>query len=311
VVAGDARYAVVIGGGVAVLLQAKRRFGLIMERLGEDDVRAIMRFVLISLVILPVLPNESFGPWRVLNVYEIWLLVVLIVGINLTGYIAWKFLGANAGALLSGLLGGVISSTATTVSYARRSKEDRDSAPLGAVVIMIATAVVLVRVLIEIAVVAPELLRAAALPFGIALAVAGLLSLLVWFRSRHGAEPMPEQQNPTSMKVALTFAALYVVVLLAVAWVRENMTTAGLVLVSVVSGLTDVDAITLSTASLTKDGRVSADQAWRVIMVAYLSNLLFKAVMVGAIGSRKLLLRVVALFLMLGAAGLALVLLWP
>lgn len=311
VVAGDPRYAVVLGGGVAVLLQAKRRFGLIMERLGAEDVRAIMRFVLISLVVLPVLPDQPFGPWGVLNLYEIWLLVVLIVGINLSGYIAWKFLGARAGALLAGLLGGVISSTATTVSYARRSKDDRESAPIATVVIMIATAVVLVRIVIEVAVVAPGILPLVALPFAIVFGVALIISLLAWWRGHDAAGAMPEQHNPTSMKSALTFAALYALVLLAVAWVRENMTDSGLYLVAVVSGLTDVDAITLSTARLAQLGRVTPDHAWRVIMLAYLSNLFFKAGIIAFAGSRRLLLRITLLFALLGAVGGALILFWP
>ena len=101
----DERLAVVLAGTVAVLLQAKGRFRRVMEKLGDGDVRAIMQFVLLSLVILPVLPNRDYGPWGVLNPFEIWLLVVLIVGINLGGYIAWKFVRADTGVLLTGALG--------------------------------------------------------------------------------------------------------------------------------------------------------------------------------------------------------------
>ena len=92
----------VLGGTIAVLLQAKAPFRSVLERLGEDDIRAIIKFALLSLVILPVLPNQAFGPWGVFNLFEIWLLVVLIVGINLAGYIAYRFIGARSGALLGG-----------------------------------------------------------------------------------------------------------------------------------------------------------------------------------------------------------------
>lgn len=311
VVVGDQRLAVAVGGGIAVLLQAKDRFRRIMERLGDEDVRAIMRFALLSLVILPILPDRAFGPWRVLNLFEMWLLVVLIVGINLGGYIIYKFFGSRAGTFLGGILGGLISSTATTVSYGRRTREHESAVGPAAVVIMIATAIVLIRVLIEIGVVAPALLRQAALPLVILFAVSVVLALAVWWRSRNGEGEMPQHENPTSLKSALTFAVLYVVVLLAVAWVREWAGPRGLYLVAFVAGLTDVDAITLSTARMTNIGRLAPEQAWRVITVAYLSNLVFKAAIVGFVGSRALLWRVALLFGLLGVAGGLLVLFWP
>jgi uncharacterized membrane protein (DUF4010 family) len=297
----DERLAVVLAGTVAVLLQAKERFRRVMERLGDDDVRAIMQFTLLSLVILPVLPNRDFGPWQVLNVFEIWLLVVLIVGINLAGYIAWKFVRAHTGALLTGVLGGIISSTATTVSYSKRTREQADGTPMSAVVIMIATAVVLIRVLIEVAVVAPQILRNVAVPLAIVLAVAIALSFAVWWRVRGQAADMPEQKNPTMLRAALVFGALYAIVLIAVAWVREAVGESGLYVVAAVAGLTDVDAITLSTAQMAKNGQISASLTWRVILIAFLSNLVFKAGIIAVIGSRKLLAMVATLFGILGA----------
>jgi uncharacterized membrane protein (DUF4010 family) len=298
----DERLAVVLAGTVAVLLQAKARFRKVMERLGDDDVRAIMQFALLSLVILPILPNRDFGPWAVLNLFEIWLLVVLIVGINLAGYIAWKFVRADTGALLTGLLGGVISSTATTVSYSKRTREQNDGASMSAVVIMIATAVVLVRVLIEIAVVAPQILRSVVVPIAIVFAVAAALSVALWWRVRGQAADMPEQKNPTMLRAALIFGALYAIVLIAVAWVKEAAGDSGLYVVAAVAGLTDVDAITLSTAQMAKAGEIGASLTWRVILVAFVSNLAFKAGIIAAIGSRRLLATVAALFGILGAA---------
>lgn len=310
-VLGDRRLAVVLGGTVAVLLQAKAPFKRGMERLGEDDVRAIIKFALLSLVILPVLPDEAFGPWAVFNLFEIWLLVVLIVGINLAGYIAWKFIGARSGALLGGVLGGIISSTATTVSYARRAKESREAAPLATVVIMIATAVVGIRVLIEVAVVAPRLLGQVAIPIGIVLGAAIVLSLAVWWRASRRPADLPEQENPTMLRAALLFAAVYAVVLLAVAWVRHQIGDSGLYYVAVVAGLTDVDAITLSTAKMASLGQLDPGRAWRVILVAFTSNLVFKAGIVATLGSRPLLLRVATLFAILGAAAIAVIILFP
>lgn len=308
---GDRRVAIVLGGGIAVLLQAKTPFRKVMERLGDGDVRAIMQFALISLVILPVLPNEDFGPWRVLNLFQIWLLVVLIVGINLAGYIIYKFIGPHISALLGGLLGGVISSTATTVSYARRTREHEDAAPLASVVVMIATAVALVRVLIEISVVAPRLFAAMVAPIFFVLIVAIILSIIVWSRLRGTPVARPEQENPTMLRAALTFGAMFAVVLLAVAWVKERMAGVALYVVAAVAGLTDVDAITLSIGRMATVGEIDAGQAWRLILIAYLSNLLFKIAIVAIAGSRRLLLRVALLFAVLGVAGGLMILLYP
>jgi len=307
----DRRLAVVLGGTVAVLLQAKAPFRQVVERLGETDLRAIFKFVLLSLVILPVLPDEAFGPWAVFNLFEIWLLVVLIVGINLAGYIAWKFIGSGSGALVGGLLGGVISSTATTVGYARRAKESRDATPLATVVIMIATAVVVIRVLIEVAIVAPGLLAEVAIPIGIVLGAAILLSLAVWWRGARAPADLPDQESPTMLRAALLFAAAYAIVLLAVAWVRHQIGDSGLTWVAIVAGLTDVDAITLSTAKMASLGQLEPGRAWRVILIAFTSNLAFKTGVVAVLGSGRLLLRVAILFAILGAVALGIVLLYP
>jgi uncharacterized membrane protein (DUF4010 family) len=311
VVLGDRTVAIIVGGGVAVLLQAKGPFRRIMTRLGDQDVRAIIFFALLSLVILPALPDLDFGPYAVFNAYEIWLIVVLIVGINLGGYIAWKFLGRNAGVLLGGVLGGAISSTATTVSYARRTRAAGNGAAVAVVVIMIAASVVLVRVLIEIGVVAPLLLGVATVPIGILFAVSVLLAFAVWWRVRGSEADMPEQENPTHLRPALIFAVMYAVVLLAVAWARDRYGQSGLYPVAALAGLTDVDAITLSTASMVKAGRLSPDHAWRVIVLAYISNLVFKTGIVAVLGSRALLGRTAALFAMLAAAGGLLIWLYP
>ena len=311
VVIGDPRMAVVVGGSVAVLLQAKAPLRKVVDRLGEDDMRAIMKFALLSLVILPVLPNRAFGPWGVLNLFEIWLLVVLIVGINLAGYIAYKFVGADTSALLGGVLGGLISSTATTVSYSRRTKDQDNGAPLAAVVVLIATAIVLVRVIIEVAVVAPRILRSVVIPISIVLAVAVAVSIFVWWRLHGRAVEMPAQGNPTMLRAALTFGALYAVVLLGVAWVRHVLGESQLYLAAAVAGLTDVDAITLSTAKLAEANAIDAARAWHLILIAYISNLVFKAGIVAVLGSRKLLLRVVALFAIIGVAAAAVIAFYP
>jgi len=303
--------AVVLGAAVAVLLQAKQRLSGMVGRLGERDVEAIMRFALLSLVILPILPDKTYGPYDVVNLRETWLMVVLIVGLGLGGYIAYKFLGANAGVLLGGLLGGAISSTATTATYSRKTKTDQGMEGLAATVIIIANTVVWIRVLIEIGLVAPSFLPHAAGPIGLMLGITILISGAFWWRQRSERTDMPKQGNPTELKPALVFAAMYAVVLLAVAWAQNALGSQGLYLVAVVAGLTDVDAITLSTSRLVRGGVVATHEGWVVILLASLSNMTFKLGAVAILGNRALLGRIAAAFGVVIGVGIVVLLTWP
>jgi uncharacterized membrane protein (DUF4010 family) len=311
VVIGSMIVAVVVGGAMAVLLQFKKPLHALAGAIGERDMLAIMQFVLLSLVILPVLPHQDFGPYGVWNPFQIWLMVVLIVGISLTGYIAYKFLGAQRGTLLAGVLGGLISSTATTVSYARRTVENKNLANLAAVVIVIASCVSLGRVLIEVAAVAPVAFASMAPPFAAILAVSIVIAavMFLWRPSRD--TQMPEQKNPAELKTAFIFAAIYAVVLLAVAVAKEHFGSAGFYTVAIISGLTDMDAITLSSARLVEGGRTDPSTGWRAIMIAAMSNFVFKFGTVSLLGDRLLTLRIGAAFGLILACGAAVLWFWP
>lgn len=312
VAVGNQAAAVAIGGAAAVLLHFREPLHRFVEKMGDHDTRALMQFVLIALVILPVLPNRAYGPYAVFNPYDIWRMVVLIVGIGIGGYVAYKLFGRGAGTLLGGVLGGLISSTATTVSYARRSKDLPAAAPLAALVILIASTIAFARVIVEVAVVAPGTLARLAPPLGAMLGLMILLSAGMYFLNRgQEAEEMPEQENPAELGSALWFGALYALVLFAVAAVKDHFGSSGLYVVALLSGLTDVDAITLSTANLVKSGRIAADTGWRLILLASLSNLVFKGGAVMALGHRRLSARIVVLFGIALAGGALILLLWP
>ncbi|HEY0590621.1 MAG TPA: DUF4010 domain-containing protein, partial [Thermoanaerobaculia bacterium] len=307
---GPTEIAIAIGGGVAVLLHAKEWLHGISSKLDRRDLTAIMRFALIALVILPILPNRPFGPFNVLNLREIWWMVVLIVGISLGGYIVWRFFGARAGVVLGGVLGGVISSTATTVSYAKRSRR-ADAAGLFAAIVMIANAVVMIRVLVEIWLVGRVLFASAAGPIAILLAVQAATAVILVRREGGASAEQPEQEDPAELKSAVAFGALYAVVLLAVAATTHYVGNRGLFLVSILSGLTDVDAITLSISRLTSGGSLPIPTAWRLIVIATMSNLLFKTGIVAVLGSRGMLAMVATLSGVAIATGAALLVLWP
>jgi uncharacterized membrane protein (DUF4010 family) len=281
--------ATAVGGTVLVLLHVKEPLHRLAGRLGEDDVEAIVRFALISLVVLPVLPDRTYGPYEVLNPRQAWFVVVLVVAIGLAAYIAQRTLGPSRGALVGGLLGGLVSSTATTASAARRVRQGGD---LRAAVLMttLASAMVFPRQLVEIGAVAPRVLPAVAVPLG--LTFAAFLLPVFWLlrrNTRGEAPPGPGGGNPAELGPAVVFGLSFSAILFVVAFAEAEFGSRGLYLVAVLSGLADVDAITISTASLFEGGRLEAGPTWRTILVASLSNLGFKLGIAGALGGLPML----------------------
>lgn len=311
VVMGELAVAVALGGVIAVLLHFKDPLHAFAARIGERDVTAIMQFVLISLVVLPVLPNRTFGPYDTLNPFQIWLMVVLIVGISLVGYVAHKLLGAKQGALLGGVVGGLVSSTATTVSFARRAAAAPAGAALAALVIVIASGVVYGRVMAEVAVIAPGHLGTMLPPLAAMLGACVVIAVVLAMRDGDRKAPAAEQGNPANLRTAIVFAAVYAVVSFAVAATQAEFGVTALYPVAVLSGLTDMDAITLSTSQLVTEGRLQADTAWRLIIVASLSNFLFKGIMATVIGGRALFRHLAPAFVAALVAGVAILAYWP
>jgi len=238
-------------------------------------------------------------------------MVVLIVGISLTGYIAYKFLGTQKGTLLAGVLGGLISSTATTVSYARRTVENTNLTNLAAVVIVIASCVSLGRVLVEVAAVAPVAFASMAPPLAAILAVSIVIAAAMFLRQPSRDTQMPEQKNPAELKTAFIFAAIYTVVLLAVAAAKEHFGSAGFYTVAVFSGLTDMDAITLSSARLVESGRTDLSTGWRAILIAAMSNFVFKFGTVSLLGHRLLTLLIGTAFGLILICSAVVLWFWP
>jgi uncharacterized membrane protein (DUF4010 family) len=311
VVIGPREVAIVAGATLAMLLHLRDELKGLVARLSDRDVRAMMQFVVISLIVLPVLPDRTYGPYDVLNPREIWWMVVLIVGINLVGYGAFRLMGARAGAALLGVLGGAVSSTATTMSYARLTKVHEETSRAAVVTIWIASGVVFVRVLIEIGAVAPTFLPVAAGPLGVMLAVFVAGAAVVWRRGMSKGESPLQPTNPSELKPALLFAAIYAVVLFAVAGARDLLGDAGLFAAAAISGLTDVDAITLSTSQLVGRQIIDTETGWRLILVGTMANMVFKLGLVGALGSRALTKSLSSLFTVGIVTGAALIVFWP
>jgi len=312
-VLGERILGIIAGSGMAILLFVKERLHGFIEKLKDKELAAIMTFAGISLVILPILPNETFGPLDVLNPYNIWLMVVLIVGISVIGYFIYKFTGQRIGIISNGVLGGLISSTATTVSYARKTAETKPVSSMAAFVITAASTIALIRVIIEVGVVIPEKLNDIILPILVEfILMAGLcVGMFYLINRRNSIDEMPEPENPAQFKSALVFGLLYGLILLAVAYAKEEFGRGALYLVAVISGLTDVDAITLSLSQLMKKGSLQPENGWRLILLASLSNLMFKGVLAAVLGSRQLMKWIAASFGISIVAGLLLIWLWP
>jgi uncharacterized membrane protein (DUF4010 family) len=292
--------AVALAVTTTVLLYFKAELRGVTQHLTRQDLVSFLQFAVLSLVILPVLPDQGYGPYAALNPYQIWWMVVLISGLSLAGYAALRLAGERHGALLTGFFGGVASSTATTLSFARHGRRP-ELTRIAALVILTANWVVLVRLSILVGVVAPALLPMALQVLGLA-ALAGV-PLLIWrWRHLQGRE-LPELalSNPTEIRAALGFGALYAGVLFAAAWLSDWAGSQGVYAVAVVSGLTDVDAITLSSLRLFGLATLSGAEALTAILLALLANIAFKAGLTLAIGGGRL-----ALFTLPGFAAVAL-----
>ncbi len=312
-VLGDQIIGVVVGALLAIILYLKKRLHGFIDNLTGKDLSAIMTFTGISLVILPILPNETYGPLDVLNPQNIWLMVTLIVGISVVGYFIYKFLGKDIGLLANTILGGLISSTATTVSYSRKAMKAKPLSLTAAFVITGASAISFVRIILEISVVAPKIIPKIILPFLAIFLVMVILSAIVYYRinKNKDEEAFPDPRNPAQLKVALIFGLFYGLILFAVAYIKEEFGSDALYIVSAASGLTDVDAITLSVSQLIQRDDVTVDTGWRVILLASLSNLFFKGILTVIMGTKLLGKWVSILFGITIVSGVLIIWLWP
>ncbi len=300
--------AVALGVGMTALLYFKAELEGFSQKLTGQDIRSMLQFAVLTAVILPLLPDRSFGPYGVLNPFQIWMMVVLVAAVGLAGYVAWRLTLGRHGLLLTGVLGGVVSSTATTLVYARHAAAGTQPVAAALLVILLANATMLARVLVLVGVVAPSSLPLALLVIVPALLVA--VAGVAWrWASASAAPPAGEAafRNPTQLRTALGFGAIYAVILLLAAWANDLLGSRGLMALAAVSGLTDVDAITLSSMRLLDNGALTQATALSAVGVAVASNLIFKAVVAASAGGHLMRWAVVRAFsgpLLALAAGL-------
>jgi uncharacterized membrane protein (DUF4010 family) len=286
---GQKASAVALSLATTVILYFKPQLHDFSQNLTKLDLQAIFQFGLIAFIILPVLPDQAFGPYDALNPTNIWLMVVMISGLNLVGYVTLKLVGQRWGGPFLGILGGLVSSTATTLSMSRHARSAPDFSTTGSVAIALASTVVLVRMAVLTGVIHLPLLKSLVLPLS-AMFAGGLIPVLfIWVKSTAKETPVPETKNPTELKQALLFGLVYAVILLSVSAGQEFFGDKGVYTIALISGLTDVDAITLSNSRLAGKGVLDVSQAGISLIIAFVANLVFKLFLVGIIGNAKML----------------------
>jgi uncharacterized membrane protein (DUF4010 family) len=298
----------------ALLLSLKGSLHEAIRRMSADDLRTTLEFGLVAAVVLPLLPNRTVDPFDVLNPFQVWLLVVFISGIGFGGYILMKVLGAERGIILASLLGGVVSSTATTISFATRSKETPALSPQFAQAILLASSVMFPRVLVVVLALYPPLLRFIAFPLLVML-ITGLALAYLLHRRHHLERGDDEREvtlsNPLKLSTAIGFGLLFAFVLVIVRLAQTQFGSAGVYVASLITGLTGVDAITLSVTDLASNARLEGQVAGIAIIIASLMNTISKGGIVyltGAPELRRTILRALGLIVLVGlaAGGIAL-----
>ena len=289
---GFREIAVMLAIALTAVLAYKQPLHGLVGKVSWDDIYAGVRLLIATFIVLPLLPDRTIDPWDALNPYSLWLLVLLISGLSLVGYVGTRVLGTGKGTLITGLAGGLVSSTAITLSFARQSRDDKRAATSFALAagMLLAWGIMFGRVIAEVLVVNRALLASVLVPFVVMLVVAGVAA---WVCLRRGtataaatAAPDVPLKNPFSLTEAAKFGLLFAAVLLIVALVQMYLPEQGLYMVAALAGLTDVDAITLSMAEYAKTG--DAGIAVNSIVIASLTNTLVKCSLAASLGGPAL-----------------------
>lgn len=290
VVVGNAALAVALAVATSAVLAYKQPLHGLVDRIGVDDIYAGIKLLIASFIVLPLLPDKAIDPWGALNPHSLWLLVVLISALSLVGYAAVRWAGTTHGLALTGITGGLVSSTAITLNFARSSQIQHEPAQTHAFSagILLAWLVMFARGMILVAIVNTGLLRSIWIPFAAMGAVTAIFA--GWhFRSSLAASAPVEQHgiavtNPFSLSSAIRFGALFALVLLVIKLAQEYAPGAGLYLVSALAGSVDIDPLVLSLAKESQSG-ANLEQAGTAIVIGVLANTVVKCAMVAGLGA--------------------------
>ena len=292
-----------------IILDNKREIHSALNRLQEHELDAALKLPLISVVMLPLLPNEGMGLGNMLNPYEIWWMVVLIASISFVGYFAMRVGGTKKGILFTSLFAGLASSTALTLHFSRLARQTPSLSPLLASGILLACGTMYLRILLYCVMINPALISSLVIPVLVMTLVLYLPALLIWRSHQNGTRVQQPtlSSNPLELKSALLLGALLTLILLTASVLQQWLGDAGIYLLAIVSGITDVDAITLSLTRMSQTGLDSRTVIIGIIIASSVNNIM-KAGMAVSIGGKAMFIRVALPILLSLLAGLAVML---
>ena len=301
---GEVVFAAAITVVMAIILYSRTFLHNFAQKIKGEEIADTLKFAVIALVILPFLPNKGFGPHEIFNPYIIWLMIVFISGISFAGYILMKWFGEK-GITLAGILGGLISSTAVTTSFAERSMSEKTAYRSLALGVILANGIMFIRILIEVFVLNRILFFDVLIPLLILFLITIIASYLIW-RKAKDIKGKIDLKSPFTLGPALKFGVFFAVILALVKLADVYLSSKGVYLVSVISGFADVDAITVSLSQLAK-GSLGLETARNGIIIAALTNVAVKGGIAYWFGGPKFRNIVVSLFAVLIVIGLVLV----
>ena len=281
-------FAIVFGTVTTVLLAVKEPVHAYTARIGPKELRNTLKFLIVALVVLPLLPNEELDVLLGLNPRFVWLMVVFVSGLGFLGYVLTKLLGPSKGIGLTGLLGGFVSSTATTMAMAEQAKRNAELTRVCALATVFASIAMFPRVLILVAVVHPELVVQLAIPLVAMTVVGAFLAVVILLQLRVDRTPTVDLDNPFRVRPALVFGGLFALVLLALDVLGDLLGDAGVYATAILSGTVDANAITLSLSKLALDGDIVGTVAVTGIILAVVVNTLVKIVIAWTLGTPRL-----------------------
>ncbi len=284
-------YAIFIAVLIIVLLEIKPKLQQIERHISPTDIDSVILLLVMTFVILPVLPDKMIGPYHLFNPYKTWVMAIIISALSFVGYIAIKILGQKHGVLVTGAAGGLISSTAVSITLSEIFPKRVDLIPIYAAGITISWTFMFIRVFVETLIIDVQLAKIVAIPYLLTAAI-GLVYVYYLYKRAPTAEvefhnPKLEK-NPLQLSEAIKFGILFGIIYGAISFVENRYGDIGVYVVSVISGITDVDAITLSLSEMAKEQRLTQLAALTGIVAASYTNTIVKLAIVYWLGGRAL-----------------------
>lgn len=274
---------------VVVLLSSKLRLQHLIGNISSEELVDFIRFVVVALLIFPFLPDENMGPFNVINPQEVGWVVILTSGLGFIGYVLRRILGAGRGILLTGIVGGLVSSTAVTWIFAKKSKSNPSLSGHCAIAILSASTVMIIRVFVWTYIFNRPLFASLLMPISLIFIVAGTVTLIYYYQNRKKEiiDAEIRQDKPLDLQGALFFGFIYVAVLLVVSYANAYLDEKGILISSTVAGLSDINAITISMSKL-GGGSIALGIATLAVLLATLSNTVAKMIIALWAGSKEL-----------------------